>query len=188
MKRERRRPAERLRERCRAPPDGKAAETDDRGAHTADGLTIVQGTRAAARTTASAASLLRPYGVSGRGTSSSRVGRLTVPVPIAAWLEMRIRRAPVAFTASTTARVPADVDASKADRVERPRQTRRVHDDLAFTDGAHQRSPAPSAASNALDIVRYRLDPARSDDGANAPAGVAKGFRQVPADEIRSRR
>ena len=43
-----------------------------------------------------------------------RVGRLMVPAPIAAWLEMRIRRAPVALTAPTMARVPDTLN-SKAD-------------------------------------------------------------------------
>ena len=33
------------------------------------------------------------------------------------------------------------------------------------------------------DFVGHRLDPARSDNGANAPPGETKGLSQVPADE-----
>ena len=49
---------------------------------------IVHGTCASDRTTASEASLLRPYAVSGCGRSSSCAGRSGVPGPMAARLDM----------------------------------------------------------------------------------------------------
>ena len=66
--------------------------------------------------------------------------------------------------------------------VERSRQTGRVDNNIGFTDRRGQ-GRGVKRGFDALDIVRHRLDPARSDDGANAPAGEAKGLRQVPADE-----
>jgi len=78
------------------------------------GRTIVHGTRPAV-TTSSAASLLRPYAVTGRGGSSPVSGRPFAAGPAAAIEETSTKRAVAARSAArSTLRVPSRFTAMKA--------------------------------------------------------------------------
>ena len=121
MKRERRRRGADEREDAARARAGTAAETRGRAGRRPPRPEIVHGPRASARTTASAASLLRPYAFSGCGASSSRLGRVDGARPVAAWLEMSISRAPVALAACDGRRVPSTLTASNSASVARAR-------------------------------------------------------------------